>query len=282
MHTNTQTNTRTHTVCNICVYHCLVQKSWYECVIFLESSLASEKITIKKKAKVHFAQHGTSECAVIFPAQTHTMGHMTSALISHTCAWWNKAALLSLTLAGSLAWFHKRGGWGVRGIQLQHAWRKLCFHATNTIPAKRESDRRHCLPNAATGVSRCVWVRSPQLKIICKKKKSMYWSGGGEGQQRQTQMEVGSSLCSARRSRGEEKSGAPRSGAGLLRCVRDWDSGERRKLWNLDEETKAVCLQIFCFFAGANVKARSAVQKQSLFYSRPTARGRFRKQTAHK
>lgn len=47
-----------------------------------------------------------------------------------------------------------------------------CVFTPPTQPQqKRDSDRRHRLPNAAAGVSHCVWVRSPQLKIICKKKK---------------------------------------------------------------------------------------------------------------
>lgn len=168
------THTNTH-ICNICVYHCLVWKSWFKCVIFLESSLASEKITLPSKntAEVHFAQHRTSKRAVIFPSQTHTMGHMTSALISHSCTWWNKAALLSLTLVGSLACFHNRGG-----NTITTCMKEIVFSRRQHSPSKTWQWQKAPPLQRVSGVSCCVWVRSPQLKKICKKKIHVLKRGG--------------------------------------------------------------------------------------------------------
>lgn len=189
------------------------------------------------------------------------MGHMTSALISHSCTWWNKAALLSLTLVGSLACFHNRGG-----NTITTCMKEIVFSHRQHSPSKTWQWQRAPPLQRGSGVSRCVWVRSPQLKKICKKKKNPCTEEGRE-QQRQTQMGVGSSLCSAWSSEGKEKNGAPRSGEGLLRCVRDWDSGKLRKLWNLDEETKALCLQIFCFFLRVQMLRYARLCKSNRYFT---------------
>lgn len=271
------THTNTH-ICNICVYHCLVWKSWFKCVIFLESSLASEKITLPSKntAKVHFAQHRTSKRAVMFPSQTHTMGHMTSALISHSCTWWNKAALLSLTLVGSLACFHNRGG-----NTITTCMKEIVFSRRQHSPSKTWQWQKAPPLQGGSGVSRCVWVRSPQLKKICKK-KSMYWRGEGttktdtDGSWQQFVLSL-----EQRRKREERRTSFRRGVAEVRSGLRFGETEEALKFRWGNKGALLTDFQFF-FFPGANVKVRSAVQKQSLFYSRPTARGGFRKQTAHK